>query len=66
MGKVVPLRSQNCFVNLRNFFRNYEGDLFFENVENLIWTSKIDKKIQKMFFLSNIIASEMAVLNCLY
>ena len=66
MGKVVPLRSQNCFVNLRSFFRNYEADLFFENVENLIWISKIEEKIQKMFFLSNIIASEMAVLNCLY
>ena len=37
----------------------------FENVENLIYIWKLQKKIQKMFFVSVIIASELVALNCL-
>ena len=37
-----------------------------ENVQNLTEISKMQKKIQKKFVLSEIIASEMAVGNCLY
>ena len=51
--------------NLDIFSGTMRAIFFFENFENLIWLSKIEEKIQKMFFLSKIIASEMAVLNCL-
>ena len=40
--------------------------LFFENIQNLIQLSKMKNQIEKMFSLSEIIASEFAVLNFLY
>ena len=92
MGKVVPFRTLNCFVNFRYFFRKGppKGNfleicltmffrvgnlgnlsamrviLFFENIQNLIQLSKMKNQIEKMFSLSEIIASEFAVLNFLY
>ena len=39
---------------------------FFENVEILNSISKMQKQIEKMFFISEIVASELAVLDCLY
>ena len=56
------------FFGVRNFTKyiSYEGHLFFENVQNLIYLSKMLKKIQKKFFLLEIIAPELAALNCLY
>ena len=42
------------------------GTSFFEKVSNLIYILKLQKKIQEMFFVSQIIASELAVLNCFY
>ena len=39
---------------------------FFENVEILNSISKMQKKIEKMFFISEIVASELAFLDCLY
>ena len=39
---------------------------FFENVQNLDQISKMKKKIQKMIFVFEIIASELVALNCLY
>ena len=45
---------------------SYDTQLFFENVQYLIQMSKLQKKIQKKFFGSEIIASELIALNCLY
>ena len=45
---------------------SYEGHPFFESVQNFIYISKISKKIEKMFSFLEIIASELAELNCLY
>ena len=45
---------------------SYEGHLFFENVQNWIEISKMLKKIQKIFFVSEIIASESIAINCVY
>ena len=45
---------------------SYEGHLFFENVLNLMQISKMQDKIDKKFFVFEIIASEFVVLNCLY
>ena len=45
---------------------SHEGHLFLENIQNWIWISKMEKKIQKIFFLSEIFASENVVINCLY
>ena len=39
---------------------------FFENIQNLIFMSKVQKKIEKTFFFLEIIAYELAALNCLY
>ena len=39
---------------------------FFENVENLNYISNMQKKIQKKFFVFEIISSELVALNCLY
>ena len=44
----------------------YEGHLFFENVQNLMWISKMQRKIQKKSFISEIIISGFVALNCLY
>ena len=43
----------------------YEGDLFFENGKNLMYISKMRIKIEKKTFASEIIVSELVVLNCL-
>ena len=39
---------------------------FFENVQNLIYISKMQRKIEKMSFVSEIIVSELVALNFLY
>ena len=44
----------------------YEILLFLENVQNLMQISKMQKKIQKKFLVSEIIASEMDAVKCLY
>ena len=43
-----------------------EGHPFLENVKNLIKILKMQKKIEKKFFVFEIIASELIALNCLY
>ena len=45
---------------------SYESHPFLENVQNLISILKMQKTIGKMFFVFEIIASELAPLNCLY
>ena len=47
-------------------FRKYIGDdahLFVENVENLMYISKMWRKIHKNFFVFEIIVSELVALN---
>ena len=39
---------------------------FFENVLNFLYISKMEKKIEKIFVVSEIIASEKVAINCLY
>ena len=41
------------------------GTSFFEKASSLIYI-KLQKKIENIFFASQIIASELAVFNCLY
>ena len=43
----------------------YEGG-FFEKVQNLMKISKMQRKIDKKFFVFEIIVSELVALNCLY
>ena len=45
---------------------SYEGHLLLPNVENLIYILKILKKIERKFFVFEIIVSELVVLNFLY
>ena len=45
---------------------NHQGHLFFENVKNLILILKLQKKVQKIIFLSEINASQFVSLNSLY
>ena len=56
------------FFRLRNFekYVSDEGHVFFKNIENLTFVSKMQKQIEKMFSVCEIIAYELAVLNCLY
>ena len=42
----------------------YEGPIIFQNVQNLNYSSKIKKKLQKKFLVSEIIASELVSLIC--
>ena len=42
------------------------GSSFFTKVWNFSWNSKKQQKIEKKFFISEIIASELWSLNCLY
>ena len=42
---------------------SYEGHLFLENVQILREISKMQKQIEKMVFVSEIVASELAFLN---
>ena len=59
--------SNHCFLSLQfPKYISYEGHLFFQNVQNLIFISKMQKKIEKIFFLLEIIASELVALNSLY
>ena len=53
----------------RGLFGKYighEGRLFFEDVQNLILVSKMRRKSQKKYFVSEIIVSELVALNFLY
>ena len=45
---------------------SYDDHPFFENVQNLIYISKLQKKIERNFLVSEIIGSELFVSNCLY
>ena len=45
---------------------SYEGHLFSENVKHMRYISKMQKKIDKKFFLFERIASELVALNSLY
>ena len=45
---------------------SYEGHLFIENVINWIWVSKMQRKIAKMIFVSEIIESDDVAINFLY
>ena len=45
---------------------SYEGYPFLKYLQNLIHILKMQKKIQKKFFVFEIIASELVALNCLY
>ena len=40
--------------------------IFFENFQKLIDILKMEEKNEEIFFLLEIIASELAALNCLY
>ena len=44
----------------------YERHLFLKNLQALFHISKIQKKIEKKFFISETIASELVSLNCPY
>ena len=44
----------------------YEDHLFFENVQNLMYVSKMETIIEKKSFVSEIIVSELVALNCFY
>ena len=44
----------------------YEDHLFVENIQNLMWISEMQRKIQKKSFVSEILISELVVLNCFY
>ena len=37
---------------------------FFQNIQNLLYISNMEQKIQKKFFVSDIIAFELVSLNC--
>ena len=43
---------------------SYEGRLFFQDVQHLIYISKTEPKIGEEVFVSGIIASELVPLNC--
>ena len=68
-----PLKGDLSETFLTTFFRvcNFANTsamtvIFFKIVQNFILVSKMQKQIHKMSFASEIIASELAVLNCLY
>ena len=44
----------------------HEGQVFLENVQNLMYISKMRREMEKKFFVSEIIVSELVALNCLY
>ena len=45
---------------------SYEGHLCFENVQNLMYISKMQEKNQEQVLVFEIILSELIALNCLY
>ena len=47
-------------------YSDYVGNFFSGNVQNLIYISKMQKKIAKKILVLEIIASQLAALNCLY
>ena len=79
LGRFHMLTAKPCsetllFVEFSNkdfhtlYFQKYIGyddELFFQNVENLIYNPEMEQKIQKMFFVSQIIAFELGVANSL-
>ena len=48
-----------------NFLKyiSYDGHLFFQNVQSLIYISEMKQKMQKKFFVLNIIAFELVAKN---
>ena len=55
------------FFGVRNFGNtSARRVIFFENIQNLMYISKMKKQIQKMLSVSEVIAFEYTVLNCLY
>ena len=58
----------NRFFPRRQFGKHigYEDHLLFENVQNLMSISKMQRKIEKKYFVSEIIISDLVALNCLY
>ena len=44
-------------LSLRKYI-SYEGQVFLKNVQNLIYISKLHKKIEKKILISKIISSE--------
>ena len=51
--------------SLSSKIHQLSGSTFFENIQNWILIWKMKKKIQKIFFVSEIIASENVAINCL-
>ena len=51
---------------LQGLLLNYDGHSFFQNVQSLMQISEIKPKIQKEFFVSQIIAFEQIAVNSLY
>ena len=45
---------------------NYQGHLFFENVQDLIQIYKMQEKVGKRLFVFELNASELVALNCLF
>ena len=45
---------------------NLWGHDLLQNIENLCYISEIQQKIHKKFFVSEIISSQLVLLNCLY
>ena len=43
----------------------YDGHLFFENGQNLMWIWKMQATIKEKCFLFEIIVSELVALSCL-
>ena len=46
--------------------QNLPGHVFFQNVQDLIYISKMQQKIEKKFYVFEIIASQFVSLNFLY
>ena len=68
-SKTAFYRHLSCHLFRRREFGKYigyEGHLFFENVQNLIYISKMQRKIEKNSFISEIIVSQLVALNFLY
>ena len=68
-----PLKQDFLDIDVTMFFevRNFGNTsamrviLFFENVQNLNEIAKMQQKIQKKFFVLEILASKLVSLNCL-
>ena len=51
-----------CSLSFRKYI-SYEANLFFQNVQSLRYVSEMQKKIEKKFLVSEIIAFELVALN---